>query len=156
MHCTSCPHAGPAKPITRRDILSGPKLIAEGTPAEEQIVLNWMIDTHRLKLRLPPDKYEAWTQDLIRIRTSRVATYEGIDSLVGKLNHAAFLIPLPHHFLSRFRDLINRDKSQRQLITLSAICRKLFGNVVSGQSPLQTKMCKTHIYRTKSSANHSI
>jgi hypothetical protein len=33
MHCTSRPHAGDDEPITRRDIVSGPKLIAEGAPA---------------------------------------------------------------------------------------------------------------------------
>jgi hypothetical protein len=119
MHCTSRPHAGSKEPITRRDILSGPKLVAEGTPAEEKIVLGWMIDTHRLQLRLPADKYEAWSLDLSRLKGSKVITYAGIDGLVGKLNHAAFLIPLARHFLSRFRDLINRDKPQRQQITVS-------------------------------------
>jgi hypothetical protein len=119
MHCTSRPHAGAAEPITRRDILSGPKLIAEGTPAEEQIVLGWLIDTHRLQLKLPADKFDAWMQDLISLRTSRVITYEGIDSLVGRLNHVAFIIPLARHFLTRFRELIDRNKPQNQQITIS-------------------------------------
>jgi hypothetical protein len=67
MHCTSRPHAGAAEPITRRDILSGPKLIAEGTPAEEHIVLGWLIDTHLLQLKLPADKFDAWMIELISL-----------------------------------------------------------------------------------------
>jgi hypothetical protein len=39
IHVTSRPHLGPDEPITQRGLLSDPKLIAEGTPAEVQIVL---------------------------------------------------------------------------------------------------------------------
>lgn len=91
--------------------MSGPKLVAEGAPAEEQIVLGWMIDIHLIRLRLPPDKYEAWTRELTALRSGHVITYEGADSLVGKLNHTAFLIPLARHFLTRLRGLIDRDTS---------------------------------------------
>ena len=42
MFVTSRPHAGEAsEPLPRRDILSLPKLKAEGAPAESQIVLGW-------------------------------------------------------------------------------------------------------------------
>jgi hypothetical protein len=39
MHVTSRPHAGKDEPILRRDILSLPKLLAVGSPVEQQIVL---------------------------------------------------------------------------------------------------------------------
>ena len=43
MHVTSRPHAGDDKePILRRAILSMMKLLAEGSPAEQQIVLGWL------------------------------------------------------------------------------------------------------------------
>jgi hypothetical protein len=119
MHCTSRPHAGASEPITRRDILSGPKLIAEGTPAETQIVLGWVLDTHHLLIRLPDDKYDAWLQDLQEIRAKGVITYAKVDSLTGKLNHVAFLIPLARHFLTRFRALIDRSRPQEQQVTVS-------------------------------------
>jgi hypothetical protein len=119
MHCTSRPHAGLEEPIKRRDIMSGSKFVAKGAPAEEQIVLGWMIDTHLIRLRLPPDKYEAWTRDLQALQVNRVITYKGADSLVGKLNHTAFLIPLARHFLTCLRGLIDQDKPQRQHITAS-------------------------------------
>jgi hypothetical protein len=57
---TTRPNAGDDKPIPRRENISVPKLIAEGTPAEEQIVLGWCINTRRLVLRLPGDKFVAW------------------------------------------------------------------------------------------------
>jgi hypothetical protein len=39
IHVTSGPHLGIHEPVTRRGLLSHPKLIAKGTPAEIQIVL---------------------------------------------------------------------------------------------------------------------
>jgi hypothetical protein len=119
MHCTSRPHAGDDEPISRRDIASGPKLIAKGTPAEDQTVLGWMLDTHLLLVVLPKDKYEAWIAELKALSDDRVTTYADLDSLVGKLNHVAFLIPLARHFLTRLRSLIDWNKHQQQQITLS-------------------------------------
>jgi hypothetical protein len=59
MHVTSRPHAGDEhEPLPRRAILSQPKLIAEGSPAECQTVLGWNLDTRRLILSLPKDKYK--------------------------------------------------------------------------------------------------
>jgi hypothetical protein len=46
-------------------------------------------------------------------------TYARIDSLTGKLNHVAFLIPLARHFLTRFRTLIDRDRPQAQQVIVS-------------------------------------
>jgi hypothetical protein len=119
MHCTSRPHAGGAEPITRRGIILGQKLIAEGTPAEEHTVLGWLIETHLRQLKLSEDKFDAWMGDLMSLQISWVVTYEGINSLVGRLNHVTFLIPLAHHFLTRFRELTDRDKPQNQQITIS-------------------------------------
>jgi hypothetical protein len=98
----------------------GSKLIAEGPPAEEQVVLGWTLDTHLIQVKLPKDKYDAWSIELCTLRTNKVITYKGADSLVGKLNHAAFLIPfLARHFLNRLRTLVDRDKPQGQQITVS-------------------------------------
>ena len=58
MHVTSRPHAGDSnEPITRRNLLSVPKLLAEGSCDEVQIVLGWRIDTRRMLVALPDDKY---------------------------------------------------------------------------------------------------
>jgi hypothetical protein len=60
-----------------------------------------MINTHLLLIKLPRDKYEAWILEVESLRIHRVTTYADIDSLVRKLNHVAFLIPLARHFLTR-------------------------------------------------------
>ena len=59
IHVTSRPHMGEAEPVKRRGLLSAPKLEAEGTPAEVQIVLGWNLNTRLLLILLPDDKYEA-------------------------------------------------------------------------------------------------
>jgi hypothetical protein len=64
MHCTSHPHAGDDEAITRRETLLGPKSVAEAAPAEEQIVLGWMLDTHLLLVIFPRDKYETWALEV--------------------------------------------------------------------------------------------
>ena len=84
MHITSRPYAGnTSEPIPRRPILSQPKLVAKGSPAEVQIILGWRIDTRRLLVSLPDDKFEAWVADLRSFRNRRTSTRTEIETLVG-------------------------------------------------------------------------
>jgi hypothetical protein len=64
MHVTSRPHAGAREPILRRVMLSLVKLLAEGAPAEQQIVLGWLSETRRLLMSLPDDKHAAWLETI--------------------------------------------------------------------------------------------
>jgi hypothetical protein len=78
-NCTRAPSAVPLavhvvgrplsnnEPIPREPLLSHDKLLAEGAPSELKTVLGWEIDTRRLLLRLPPEKYTAWSQDIVNI-----------------------------------------------------------------------------------------
>ena len=111
---TSRPHGGDAEPVPRRSILSGPKLAAEGTPAEVQIVLGWALNTRRLLLALPYDKFVAWSSDLAKVIRDKRATLEDLMTLVGRLNHAAHVIPLARHFLSRLHDKSQSDAHRKQ------------------------------------------
>ena len=61
------PHIGDSEPVHRKPGLSQAKLQAEGTLAEIQIVLGWCLNTRRLLLSLPFDKYTAWTADIRKI-----------------------------------------------------------------------------------------
>ena len=106
-YITNRPHAGDAnEPIPRRPILSIPKLIAEGTPAEIQIVLGWLINTRRLTVALPDDKFLAWKSDVQHIITERRVRHDALDSLLGRFNHAAMIMPITRHFLGRLRALL--------------------------------------------------
>jgi hypothetical protein len=121
IHVTSRPHAGRAEPIQRRPLLSPEKLKAEGRPVEVQNVLGWTLDTRRLLILLPHDKYLAWSEDLQLALTSKTLTYDSLESMIGCLNHVSFLIPLSRHFLSHFRSRLNDRRPGKQQITLSRV-----------------------------------
>jgi len=121
MHVTSRPHAGAAEPILRRDILSLPKLLAEGAPAEQQIVLGWLLDTRRLLVSLPEDKYLAWITSIESFIKSKGGLKEDLDTLEGQLNHAAYVIPLARHFLTRIRAAKNSKANKKSWIRLTRL-----------------------------------
>jgi hypothetical protein len=114
MHVTSRPHAGTEEPVTRRNILSDANLLAEGAPAETQIILGWMIKTRRLQISLPTDKFDAWTTELQKMIKAQRTTFGDIETTVGRLNHVAYVIPLARHFLNRLqsKSCIPRHKHQ--------------------------------------------
>ena len=52
------------EPLLRDAMLAMEKALAEGTPAEIQIVLGWLIDMHWLLNSLPPEKFNWWIAEL--------------------------------------------------------------------------------------------
>ena len=119
IHVTSRPHSGKDEPVKRREIVSQPKLIAEGGPAEEQIVLGWTLNTRLLLVILPFDKFEAWSRDLQEIIDTRKGTFGQLESTIGRLNHAAYIIPLSRHFLNRIRLRLKVRKHKNQELSLT-------------------------------------
>ena len=105
--------------MKRREIVSNPKLVAEGGPAETQIVLGWTLNTRLLLVILPYDKFEAWSGDLLEIITERKGTFGQLESMIGRLNHAAYIIPLSRHFLNRIRLRIRVKRHKNQMLSLS-------------------------------------
>jgi hypothetical protein len=69
------PHAGDNEPVPRRPLLSPSKVAAEGAPAEIQIVLGWEMNTRRLLIGLPNDKFVAWIGDITDTLTQRQITF---------------------------------------------------------------------------------
>jgi hypothetical protein len=118
IHVTSRPHMGQSEPVRRRGLLSAPKLEAEGTPEEEQIVLGWRLNTRTLTIILPSDKFEAWSSDIRKLVAERKGTYGELESTLGRLNHVAFIIPLSRHFLTKLRFRLNRRRHKKQQISL--------------------------------------
>jgi hypothetical protein len=117
MHVTSRPHAGKWEPILRRAILSVPKLLKEGSPAEQQIVLGWLLDhARRLLVSLPDDEHSAWLSTIERIITNTGSVKEDFNALEGQLNHAACVIPLARHFLTRVRAARNSKRNKKSWI----------------------------------------
>ena len=123
MHVTSRPHAGEAhEPVPRRPILSQPKLMAEGRPEEVQIVLGWRIDTRRLEISLPDDKYKTWAGDVHQLIRDGHCGVKELETLVGRLNHTSYIMPNARHFMSRIRQgLESKSKSRRKKVNAAAI-----------------------------------
>ena len=104
VHVMSRPHAGDDKePVPRRPLLGPEKLAAEGRSSERQIVLGWEIRTREFTVALPRDKHHAWKEDLKSVIVRKEASRAETESLIGRLNHASYVIPLSRHFLNEIR-----------------------------------------------------
>ena len=114
MHVTSQPHAdNNEEPIPRRPILSHPELVAEGRPEEVQTVLGLRLNTRRLEIALPSDKYGAWLADIRSVREAQHCSHAALETLVGRLNHTAYVLPNSRHFLNRIREILERTSRGR-------------------------------------------
>ena len=104
VHVMSRPHAGDeTEPVPRKPLLGPDKLEAEGRSAERQIVLGWEIRTRDLMVALPYDKHLAWRGDLVAMIQAGKSSRKELESMIGRLNHASFVIPLSRHFLNEIR-----------------------------------------------------
>jgi hypothetical protein len=127
-HVLSRPHAGDdTEPIPRKPLFAPDKLLAEGTPCEVMIVLGWLLDTRKLIVQLPFDKFVAWSQDVEAVVETKKVSHEELESLVGRLNHASFLIPLSRHFLNGLRERMDSRSrtsggnfARKQVVRLTA------------------------------------
>jgi hypothetical protein len=102
MHLLTRPVADD-EPILREVILESKKLEAEGTPIELQRILGWMLDTRKLLLSLPSDKYIAWLREVTAFIKARYISWSNCESLIGKLDHSILGMPLARFFLRRIR-----------------------------------------------------
>jgi len=123
VHVMSRPHAGEDRePVPRKPLLGPDKLEAEGRSSERQIVLGWEIRTRDLKVALPNDKHIAWREDLVKMIGAAKASRKELESMIGRLNHASFVIPLSRHFLNEIRGKCERTPSHhrgRQTVRLN-------------------------------------
>ena len=121
VHVTCRPHAGDDEPVPRRPLLSDEKLEAEGTPAEIQIVLGWDLNSRLLLILLPFDKFTAWSSDLRAIIAAGKITFGELESVMGRLNHAGYIIPLARHFLGRLQIRLKVRRPKKQEFTLTKL-----------------------------------
>jgi hypothetical protein len=82
----------------------------------------WLLDTWRLLMSLPADKYLlAWVAFIKNLMKLKGGTKEGIGTLEGQLNHAAYVIPLARHFLTRLRAASNSRMNKKSWIKLTRL-----------------------------------
>ena len=94
----------PTDALTRDDLLSLTKFKAEAAPTEQKTILGWHIDTHSLIISLPSEKFRTWSGDLAKlINHPHHVPHAQLEAFIGRMNHAAHIIPLSRHFLGRLR-----------------------------------------------------
>ena len=108
------------EPITREDLLAFDKTVAEGTPEEIKLVLGWVINTRTLTLALPEDKRASWTKAIHQLLEAETVSHDDIMTTIGRLNHAAYVIPTARAFFCHLRRLelhLKHQKSHTKLDT---------------------------------------
>ena len=91
------------EPLERSDILSTKKLIAEGNLSEVKTFLGWTINTRTMRVSLPNIKAMKWIGEINETLYLKAVNFKKLEKLIGKLNHAAFIIPFSQYFLNRIR-----------------------------------------------------
>ena len=106
------------EPIQRTMFLAQDKLQAEGGPREQAIVLGWLICTRSFTVSLPPDKFLAWTMDANDILSHGGSSFKAFESFIGRLEHAATIIPHSCYFMNRLRNL-KKNRRHYQVVKLT-------------------------------------
>ena len=107
------------EPITRDDMITKDKMLAEGALSELKIILGWLYNTRCLLISLPSHKFIAWSAQINTVIETRFAAYKDLDTIVGRLNHAACIIPMSRHFLSRIRSCLRTSNKWCKRIALT-------------------------------------
>jgi hypothetical protein len=87
--------------IPRKEIISLKKIKAKGRPSDQKTVLGWNINSRSLTISLPMDKYNTWCQDINNILSTGKVTKSTMETLIGRLNHVAYLMDMLRHLMSR-------------------------------------------------------
>ena len=98
-------------PLKQDDPLSLRKLTGEGQLSEHKTCLGWDINTRYMRLFLTEEKKTAWTNDIKEALASTKIKIDTLESLIGKLNHAAHVIPPARYFLNWLRHLLKKGKN---------------------------------------------
>ena len=101
--------------MPRRPLLGPDNLGAEGRPSKKQTCLGWDIDTRRLQICLPNNKYKEWNKDLVEVIEHGEATTSGLESLTGMLNYMSFVISLSRHLLVEICRQVDLNKRRSKV-----------------------------------------
>jgi len=111
IHCTFRPVADD-EPIPRPDALSLRKLLGEGRFDELKIFLGWLLNSRAFRIALPANKVIAWSKEILVTLKADLVHHDGLEPLVGKLNHLGHVIPAARHFLNRIRTALRRARTK--------------------------------------------
>jgi hypothetical protein len=100
-------------PVPRNELTAEKKLIAESLLEKVKTTLGWLLGTRRLLIGLTMEKFAAWSASIHFMVIVGACSYNNLETLVGRLNHICFIIPLAQHFMSRLCWLLEGARSGR-------------------------------------------
>ena len=97
----------------RDDLLAISKFLAEAKPSKSKVILGWRVNTRLFNVSLPAEKHLAWKHAIQRILDHRreAVPAKALEKLMGRLNHAAFVVPLSRHFTGRLYQALSRAQA---------------------------------------------
>jgi hypothetical protein len=103
---------GEEESLPRDALIALSKFLAEARASETKTILGWEVNTRSMTVSLPSVKHLAWKTELrsMRMRPGRRATAKELESTIGRLNHAAYVVPNSRHFLGRLYRASERAK----------------------------------------------
>jgi hypothetical protein len=113
LHLLSRPvEAGSAESLPRDNLIAISKFLAEAKASESKVILGWVVNTRSMTVSLPIDKHRVWVAEIreLRTRPGRRATAKELESTIGRLSHAAYVVPNSRHFLGRLYRASERAK----------------------------------------------
>jgi hypothetical protein len=113
LHIVGRPHdPSRRKSFPRDNILAIPKFLVKAKPSERKVILGWIVNTRKLLVALPQDKFKMWTksvEDILRRHKSPIPAKE-LETLMGRLSHASYVIPYARHFTGRLYKACERAR----------------------------------------------
>jgi hypothetical protein len=119
LHMIGRPHGTEGEEsFPRDDLLAISKFLAEAKPSESKVILGWRINTRLFTVSLPAEKHFLWKRDieLILVRRLEPVPAKVLERLMGRLNHAAVVVPLSRHFTGRLYQALGRAKAAGRVL----------------------------------------
>jgi hypothetical protein len=107
------------EPVPREPLISAEKCLAEGAPSEVKTILGWHLNFRTLHISLPQEKVATWCADIQSTISSKRTTRKELERLIGRLNHAAQIIPLSRFFLGPLRHLLSLGKHDNSTLKVN-------------------------------------
>ena len=131
----------PEDPIPRNRIINETKHPAEGLLEEVKRILGWIIDFRKFTISLPIDKLKDWSYDINTCLKNKKCKVKTLESLIGRFNHAGYILPFGKYFLNRLRYRLKKSTArnyktvyleQKELEDLSLWKKLLFQATTTG------------------------
>ena len=99
-----------SKTLEWNNSLSLRKIGGEGKLAKRKTCLGWYINNHFLRVFLPKEEHTSWINNINNALASTKIKIDTLESLIGKPNNAAHVIPPAQYFLNPLRHLLKQGK----------------------------------------------